>query len=93
MREIIESYLSPCILCVYREESVSAYCHMEFRSSVVRLRKKRFMKERPTIETTRLILRPFTLADTPEVQRLAGDRDVASTTLHVPHPYEDGMAE
>lgn len=51
------------------------------------------MKERPTIETTRLILRPFTLADAPEVQRLAGDRDIASTTLHVPHPYEDGMAE
>jgi RimJ/RimL family protein N-acetyltransferase len=51
------------------------------------------MKERPTIETTRLILRPFTLADAPEVQRLAGDREIAATTLHVPHPYEDGMAE
>jgi len=24
---------------------------------------------------------------------LAGDRDVASTTLTIPHPYEDGMAE
>lgn len=51
------------------------------------------MKERPTIETARLVLRPFTLADAPEVQRLAGDRDIASTTLHVPHPYKDGMAE
>jgi RimJ/RimL family protein N-acetyltransferase len=51
------------------------------------------MKERPTIEATRLILRPFPLAEAPAVQRLAGDRDIASTTLHVPHPYEDGMAE
>ena len=51
------------------------------------------MKERPTLETTRLILRPFTVADAPDVQRLAGDREIASTTLNVPHPYEDGMAE
>jgi len=51
------------------------------------------MKERPTLGTTRLILRPFTVADAPDVQRLAGDREIASTTLHVPHPYEDGMAE
>src|SRR5215211_660188 len=51
------------------------------------------MKERPTLETTRLILRLFTVADAQDVQRLAGEREVASTTLNVPHPYEDGMAE
>jgi [ribosomal protein S5]-alanine N-acetyltransferase len=49
--------------------------------------------ERPTLETPRLTLRPFTRADAPAVQRLVGDRDVASTTLSIPHPYEDGMAE
>src|SRR5712691_7426801 len=51
------------------------------------------MKERETLATTRLILRPFTLGDARDVQRLAGDREIASTTLNVPHPYEDGMAE
>ena len=51
------------------------------------------MKERPTLKTERLILRPFSLDDGPVVKRLAGDRDIASTTARIPHPYEDGMAE
>ena len=51
------------------------------------------MGQRPTLETQRLVLRPFQLADAPDVQRLAGSRDIASTTLNIPHPYEDGMAE
>ena len=51
------------------------------------------MKKHPILQTNRLTLRPFTLADVPEVQRLAGDRDIAATTLHIPHPYEDGAAE
>ncbi len=51
------------------------------------------MTERPMLETARLILRPFTLADAPEVQRLANNREIAATTLSIAHPYEDGMAE
>jgi len=51
------------------------------------------MGERPTLETPRLVLRPFALGDAPDVQRLAGAREVAATTLNIPHPYEEGMAE
>lgn len=51
------------------------------------------MTEQPIIQTQRLILRPFTLADAPDVQRLAGAREVAAVTLAIPHPYEDGMAQ
>jgi RimJ/RimL family protein N-acetyltransferase len=49
--------------------------------------------ERPALETARLILRPFHMDDAGDVQRLAGDRDVAHNTMLVPHPYEDGEAE
>jgi RimJ/RimL family protein N-acetyltransferase len=51
------------------------------------------MGPQPTLETERLILRPFRLNDAKTVQRLAGRREIASTTLNVPHPYEDGVAE
>jgi ribosomal-protein-alanine N-acetyltransferase len=51
------------------------------------------MNDQPKLETKRLILRPFLFEDAPAVQRLAGEKDIASTTLHIPHPYEDGMAE
>ena len=47
----------------------------------------------PVLETPRLLLRPFTLTDAPEVQRLAGAPEIAEMTLNVPHPYADGMAE
>ena len=32
-------------------------------------------------------------SDGPAVQALAGDKAIADTTLNIPHPYEDGMAE
>jgi RimJ/RimL family protein N-acetyltransferase len=48
---------------------------------------------RPTLTTTRLVLRPFTIADAPEVTRLVSDRRIADTTLNIPHPYDESMAE
>jgi ribosomal-protein-alanine N-acetyltransferase len=47
----------------------------------------------PVLRTPRLVLRPFLESDAAEVQRLAGDREVASNTLTVPHPYPEGAAE
>jgi hypothetical protein len=55
--------------------------------------REKTMSQQPTIETERLILRPFELSDAKNVKRLAGDKAIASTTLNIPHPYEDGMAE
>jgi RimJ/RimL family protein N-acetyltransferase len=42
----------------------------------------------PTIRTARLVLGDFDPDDAAELQRLAGDRQVADTTLAIPHPYE-----
>ena len=51
------------------------------------------MRTAPPLLTERLLLRSLTLEDAADVQRLAGERDVASTLTNMPHPYEDGMAE
>ncbi len=44
----------------------------------------------PRLATERLVLRPFALSDGPGVERLAGAREVADTTLTIPHPYPEG---
>lgn len=46
----------------------------------------------PKLETERLMLRPFLLADAPEVCLLANNYEVYKTTLNVPHPYSVEMA-
>ncbi|ACT02776.1 GNAT family N-acetyltransferase [Paenibacillus sp. JDR-2] len=42
--------------------------------------------------SSRLTLRPLELADGEFIERLAGDKDVADTTLNMPHPYPAGAA-
>jgi len=51
------------------------------------------MPIQPTLETTRLILRPLSLADAPSIQCMASVREVADTMISIPHPYPDGEAE
>ncbi len=51
------------------------------------------MRTMPVLQTKRLLLRPFVMADAPEVQRLADSYEIASTTVNIPHPYRDGVAE
>ncbi len=46
------------------------------------------MRAAPTMRTRRLILDAPVAEDAPELQRLAGAREIADTTLAIPHPYE-----
>jgi ribosomal-protein-alanine N-acetyltransferase len=41
------------------------------------------------IHTARLTLRPYALTDIADLVRLAGAREVAATTLRIPHPYTE----
>lgn len=50
------------------------------------------MSARPTLETARLRLRPYNEADIPELVPLIGTREVAATTLRIPHPYTENDA-
>jgi RimJ/RimL family protein N-acetyltransferase len=45
------------------------------------------------LETDRLILRPPSLDDAPRIRELAGHREIAATTINIPHPYPEGAAE
>lgn len=47
----------------------------------------------PTLKTNQLLLWGLKPEDAPRVQLLAGDREIADTTLTIPHPLEAEMAE
>jgi RimJ/RimL family protein N-acetyltransferase len=42
----------------------------------------------PTLRTAHLLLGTFAAEDAPELQRLAGAREIADTTVSIPHPYD-----
>jgi [ribosomal protein S5]-alanine N-acetyltransferase len=42
----------------------------------------------PTLRTARLLLGMFSQEDGAELQRLAGAREIADTTVSIPHPYD-----
>ena len=46
----------------------------------------------PSLETARLILRPYRGADVAELVPLIGTREVAATTLRIPYPYTEREA-
>ena len=50
------------------------------------------MIQQTTLETERLVLRPLTPDDAATVARLAGSREVADTTISIPHPYSEAQA-
>jgi [ribosomal protein S5]-alanine N-acetyltransferase len=46
----------------------------------------------PTLQTERLTLRSYALSDIPALVPLIGAREVAATTLRIPHPYAESDA-
>lgn len=47
----------------------------------------------PTIEASRLRLRPLRKADALAIEHFANDRRVAEMTTNIPHPYPPGLAQ
>jgi ribosomal-protein-alanine N-acetyltransferase len=44
------------------------------------------------LQTERMTLRPYALSDIPALMPLIGAREVAATTLRIPHPYSESDA-
>ena len=53
---------------------------------------KKVGPEHPVLQSTRLRMRPFSLDDIPEVNRLVGDYDVATPLIAVDYPYTEDDA-
>ena len=47
------------------------------------------MTAKPTLQTARLVLRPYREADIPELLPLIGTKEVSATTLRIAHPYTE----
>jgi len=51
------------------------------------------MRYQPSLQTERLRLRPFIADDAGTLVKLAGSRDIADTTISIPHPYTPTAAK
>ena len=51
------------------------------------------MAQPPSLQTDRLILRPFLPTDAPRVTELVSPFEIADTTATIPHPYAEPMAD
>ncbi|MGF1489857.1 MAG: GNAT family N-acetyltransferase [Prochloraceae cyanobacterium] len=45
------------------------------------------MSKQPILASDRLILRPFAIEDATVLTNLAGSKEIADTTISIPHPY------
>ncbi len=61
-------------------------------SSVMERVKARKPVTQPILEPERLRLRPLTIEDAPVVREIAGRREIADTTISIPHPYTEENA-
>ncbi len=50
------------------------------------------MAEPATLQTDRLVLRPFEPGDAPAVQRILGERAMSDSLINIPHPFSEEMA-
>ena len=51
------------------------------------------LKFQPSLRSDRLLLRPFVATDVEALSQHAGAREVADSTVLVPHPYSLGAAK
>jgi len=48
--------------------------------------------EIPLLKTKRILLRPFTISDVPELLVLMKDKEISDRTLYIPYPYTEENA-
>ena len=56
------------------------------RVALVRDRARNAIAPPPVLHSERLLLRPFRSSDAADIARIAGNREIADTTISVPHP-------